>query len=336
MKYVYSILVVLILALAVATLGPSLISAGDHSLALTYPVSQMIAMRGVVALVLGVLAIVILIIAVIRFVMLRRGLFLAILGVGLIAVAGGHYLILNDRGLDTPSALPPDYGVTHVSQGNGDVTVLSYNTLGSETSMSDLEPLVVDNGVDIVVLSETSEESAQQLAESLSGRGLSFTVYSSGADPYNPEIESTSVLVASSLGEYRQGPSLDLTWGSVSLRALGDGPDIIAVHPVAPVQDLQDAWREEITEVYGMCSSMDDAIMAGDFNSTVDHMHGTGASCTSALDGTIGGYGTWPTSFTGLLGSPIDNVFTDLDPTATAIVDVGDSDHRGILVRLAR
>lgn len=335
MKYVYALLAVLILAITALTLNPGLITFGDFNLALTYPVGQMIAMRGIVALVLGVLFIVTFIIALIRFFAFRQGLVMGIVSIGFLVVAAAHYFVLSGRGLDANEALAPDHGVTHVSQGNGDITVLSYNTLGGQTSMSDLEPIITGNGVDIVVLSETSEQNAQILADALASRGLAFTVFSSGADQYRPEIESTTVLVSGSLGEYRQSPTFDLTYGSVNLRSLEGGPDIIGVHPVAPVKNLQDVWRDEITEVYSVCTSMENTIMAGDFNSTIDHMIATGADCTSALDGANAGVGTWPASVPGIFGSPIDNVYTDWNATNSAIVQVGDSDHRGVLVRLS-
>ena len=336
MKYVYGILVALVLILAALTLDPSLISIGGTSLALVYPISQIIAMRGIIAIVLGVLGIMIAMVAIIRALMLRRGIFLGVLSAGLILIAGGHLLVLADRGLSAPTALPPDYGVTHVSQGNGDITVLSYNTLGGQTSMDDLAPVAADNGVDVIVLTETSTQSAEALAGRLSQNGPTFSVYSSGADPNNPEIESTAILVSSALGEYRQGPDLGLSWGSVHLRSTGDGPDIIGVHPVAPVREFQDKWKAEITAIYEQCSGAQNTIMAGDFNSTIDHMHATGAECSSALDGFVGGYGTWPASVPGILGSPIDNVYTDWTTKSATVVQVGGSDHRGVLVRLAR
>lgn len=335
MKYVYATLVVLVLAIGAITLDPSIIPVGDSNLALTYPISQIIAMRGVIAAVLAVLGIIVILIAIARAIMLRRGIILGVLGVGLVAIAGAHIAVLADRGLGS-GALPPDYGVTHVSAGSGEITVLSYNTLGGETTMEDLAPIMVDNGVDAAVLLETSTANAEELAGLLAEQGRTFTVFTSGADPYNPEIESTAVLVSTALGEYRQGPDLGLSWGSVHLRSLGDSPDIIGVHPMAPVRGQDDTWRADIERVYGQCETMSNTIMAGDFNSTIDHMHATGSACSSALDGFVGGYGTWPASVPGLLGSPIDNVFTDWTTRAAAIVDVGGSDHRGVLVRLTR
>ena len=336
MKYVYTILVALILILGALTLDPSMISIGGTSLTLVYPISQMIAMRGIIAIVLGVLGVIIAMIAVIRGLMLRKGIFLGVLGAGLILIAGGHLAILADRGINAPLSLPTDYGVTHVSEGNGDLTVLSYNTLGGQTSMADIVPVVVDNGVDIVVLTETSTGSAESLASTLSEDGRTYSVFSSGADPDNPEIESTSVLVSTALGEYRQGPDLGLTWGTVHLRSTGTGPDIIGVHPVAPVSELEGTWQSEIEAVYAQCSGAENTIMAGDFNSTIDHMHGTGASCSSALEGFVGGYGTWPASVPGLLGSPIDNIYSDWGTRAATVIDVGGSDHRGVLARLSQ
>lgn len=334
MKYLYAILVIAGLALAALTLDPSLVPYGGSNLALTHPISQMIAMRGIVAAVIATLGLIIVLIALARALMLRRGLFLGILGVGFLAVAAGHVAVLADRGLDA-GHMPPDYGVTHVSQGTGEVTVLSYNTLGGATTMEDLLPIIVDRGVDIAVLTETSTENGERLAGMLADQGRPFNVFHSDADPYDAEIKSTVVLVSPALGEYRQGPGLGLTWGSVHVRSLGGGPDIIGVHPIAPVRGLEDTWLEEITSVYQQCDAPN-TIMAGDFNSTIDHMHATGASCPSALDGFVAGYGTWPASVPGIFGSPIDSVYTDWTTTAAAIIDVGGSDHRGVLVRLAR
>jgi len=336
MKYISTALVALILVAGALTLAPSMVSIGGTSLALIHPISQIAAMRGIIAIVLGTLGAIIGMIAIFRALLLRRGIILGALSVGLILIAAGHVYILADRGLAGPAALPPDYGITHVSEGNGDITVLSYNTLGGETSMDDLAAVAADNGVDIIVLTETSTERAESLAAALSTDGRSYSVFSSGADPDRPEIESTAVVVSTALGEYRQGPDLGLSWGSVHLRSTGDGPDILGVHPVAPVRQLEDAWRREITAVYDLCREETNFIMAGDFNSTIDHMHATGGGCTSALDGYVGGYGTWPASVPGLLGSPIDNVYTNWTSRGATIIEVGASDHRGVLVRLAR
>lgn len=337
MKYVRLGIVVIVLALAALSLRPSMIPVGDTNLALTIPFAQVFAMRGLVATGIAILGLVVLVVALVRLSVFRRGAVTAVLGAGLLAVAAVHWFTLAGRGMDVTSALPPDRGLTHVSEGNGAVTVLSYNTLGGATSMGQIATVVADNGVDVIVLTETSTERGEALVAQLADLGLSYTLHDSNADQYRPEIESTVVLTSSALGEYREREPLDLRWGSLRLvSTTGASPDIIAVHPVSPNADTEAEWRDEISTVYAMCDSFNNTIMAGDFNSTVDHMEATGNRCTSALDGTVGGVGTWPANVPAVFGSPIDNVWTDLETEAATIVEVGDSDHRGVLVRLAR
>ena len=337
MKYVRLGVVVVILGLAALTLRPSLIPAGETNLALTIPFAQVFAMRGLVAAAIAIVGVVVLVIALARLAMFRRGAVTAFLSVGLLVVAAVHWVTLTGRGMDVRASLPPDRGITHVSAGNGDVTVLSYNTLGGATTMGQIATVVADNGVDIIVLAESSVERGQALVEQLSSAGLSYTLHHTGADEYGPEIESTLVLTSTALGEYRALEPLDLRWGSLRLvSTTGTAPTIIAVHPVSPGAETEAEWRDEITTVYNLCADLDNTILAGDFNSTVDHMRATGNDCPSALEGTVGGVGTWPTKLPAAFGAPIDNVFSDLEPVAATIVEVGGSDHRGVLVRLSQ
>jgi endonuclease/exonuclease/phosphatase family metal-dependent hydrolase len=88
-------------------------------------------------------------------------------------------------------------------------------------------------------------------------------------------------------------------------------------------------------------------IMAGDFNSTLDHETGLGATPSSAL-GTCrdaarvtnnAGVGTWPTNVPELLGTPIDHVMATSDYRVTGFSVIGSedktgSDHRPIVAQL--
>ena len=87
--------------------------------------------------------------------------------------------------------------------------------------------------------------------------------------------------------------------------------------------------------------------MAGDFNSTLDHLAGfaTGSgntlgNCTdAALQSKNAAVGTWPTSIPALLGSPIDHVMVTDNWRVTGMRVVQDrdaagSDHRPIVVQL--
>lgn len=334
MKYVYGFLGLLVVLAAAVTLAPSWLKIEGTPLALTLPFGQLLAMRWMIIGALIIFGIILVVVAFFRFAALRRGGIALLTAIAVLAVAGAHALIINSRGLDSTRVLPPDQGITHVSEGNGAITVMSYNTLDGATTMPEIAQLVKDNGVDVLVLLETSAADAQALADELAEDRLTFAVHDSGADEWGPSIESTCVLVSTALGEYTNVGGLGLTWGSLHLKpASGSGPEIVAVHPVSPERSRQDLWRQEITKAYSMCER-DNVILAGDFNSTVDHMRATGHDCRSALDGTVGGVGTWPTDSPRLLGAAIDNIFSHDEATAAAVITAGKSDHRAVIARL--
>ncbi|MDO5723884.1 MAG: hypothetical protein Q4P33_05745 [Flaviflexus sp.] len=334
MKYVYGVLGFLVALAAALTLAPTWLKIEGTPLALTLPFGQALAMRWIISLPLIIIGIIIATLALFRFAALRRGGIAALTALAVIAVGVIHAGIIKSRGIDSTTTLPPDEGITHVSEGTGAITVMSYNTLDGATTMEQIRDLVMDNGVDVIVLLETSAADARHLGELLDETHRPFHVFDSGADEYGPSIESTCVLVSTALGEYTNVGDLGLTWGSLHLKpANGNGPDIVAVHPVSPERSREELWRSEITTAYSMCEQ-DHLILAGDFNSTVDHMRATGANCRSALDGTVGGLGTWPADAPRLLGAPIDNIFSDYPSRAAAIVTVGKSDHRAVIARL--
>lgn len=338
MKYVWGVLALIILVISVITLNPEWITLpGGENLALAMPFAQLWAMRGVLAIGFGVLGFIVLVIAIVRAGLLRRGIITGVLAVGLLAVGAGHYFTLNSRGLSDADSLTVDRGITRVNEGDGSIGILSMNTQGGETAMSDLIPYVKDNGIDVIVLVETSHADATELAAALEAEQMGFTVFSSDTPAERPDIESTAVLVSRQMGEYTQREALDLRWGSVRVQsATGQFPTIMAVHPVAPYEDMKVAWQEEITVAYAQCDALENYILAGDFNSTLDHMQAVGGNCTSAL-GDTGGVGTWPTRTAPILGSPIDGIFVDdveWRSTSSAVFQVGDSDHRGVMARI--
>jgi len=98
------------------------------------------------------------------------------------------------------------------------------------------------------------------------------------------------------------------------------------------------------------CGAGDDVILAGDFNSTLDHYSGLGTP-TSTGDGDLGAchdgaraegsaaVGTWPTSLPAQLGAPIDHVMASEGWTFVGFRVIGSedgagSDHRPILAQL--
>ena len=129
-----------------------------------------------------------------------------------------------------------------------------------------------------------------------------------------------------------------------SPRRGGDGPMIVAAHPVAPIADYMKQWRADLEWLADLCAR-ENVIVAGDFNATVDHMS------AYAVDGQLGNchdgalahdaaaVGTWPTFLPPLLGAPIDHVMAtgEWQFTGMRVIESRDdqgSDHRPVLAQL--
>ena len=168
------------------------------------------------------------------------------------------------------------------------------------------------------------------------------------------KARSTTLLISPDLGDYElasasgSGPpgNTNVLPTVVAKPVDGTGPTIIAVHAVAPINWEMSNWRSDLDWLALQCSA-GDVIMAGDFNSTVDHMSGRAASAGAVLGGCAdaalargsGGVGTWPTFLPALLGSPIDHVLATpnwrvLSMTVLESEDSAGSDHRPILATL--
>jgi endonuclease/exonuclease/phosphatase (EEP) superfamily protein YafD len=230
------------------------------------------------------------------------------------------------------------------------LTVLSWNTLGDAPGPEVIAKLALDSGADIVALPETTETTASAVATLMNAGGHPMAVHTTAFDHIS-KAKSTSLLTSVNLGGYH----IDLSRGSTStlpsviaLPDDGTGPTIIAVHSVAPIPNELANWRADLAWLRTICSG-ENVIMAGDFNSTLDHMGGLGAGvgktlgdCTDAASATENAaVGTWPTFLPPLLGAPIDHVMVTANWKATGMrvvetLDSAGSDHRPIVARLQR
>lgn len=329
MKYFWSVVAVLLAAAGAVSLKPSLL--GDH--ALGTPFAQIIALRGVIAVAFIAAALFLGIFSIIRYKLVNRGRIAAALAVAWLAIGVAHGAVIFDRGTNNPGTF------------NGDrdpnaITLLTYNTLGGETRPQELADLVVKEGIDVIALPETSTQRGVELVAILKEHGLDFQQFDTSTSEYEAEFTSTVLLVSTELGEYKQLPGLHQTGSVVAEPLNGKGPQFIAVHPIAPQPGgIMEYWRAQITEVYGLCDGSRDRIILGDFNSTADHQALLNSSCTDAgNEAKVAGLGTWPIGLPALLASPIDRVLTDGGKWVGidgALVQIGSSDHRGLMVRLA-
>lgn len=228
-----------------------------------------------------------------------------------------------------------------------DVIVLSWNTLGDAPGAQAIAELALETEADVVVLPETSAETAEIAAAVMTAAGSPMQALHLSLDEIS-KARTTSLLVSADLGAYELDASAGTTATLPSLVARpadGSGPTIIAAHPVAPVPGEMSAWREGLAWLADRCSGPN-VILAGDLNSTLDHYTGLGVDggdlglCHDAARATgNAAVGTWPTSFPPLLGSPIDHVMATADWEAVGFRVVGSrdgdgSDHRPVLAQL--
>jgi endonuclease/exonuclease/phosphatase (EEP) superfamily protein YafD len=112
--------------------------------------------------------------------------------------------------------------------------------------------------------------------------------------------------------------------------------NLLAVHPAPPIPGELAQWQADIGKVARWCATP--AIIAGDFNATLDHppfQRLLDAGCVDAA--TLSGdalTGTWPSSFPRLLAAPIDHVLLAgprRTVTAFAVHDIAGTDHRALL-----
>lgn len=290
-------------------------------------IAQVVAPRvGVIGIALGLLvlaALAALIRPIRRFALLVMAMLTAF-----ILVSGGIHI---SRGLGSTGLVPED----------GNITILSWNTLGSAPSADVLAELINETGADVVTLPETFGESAEAAAALLDTEFQVFTV----ANPPAYGALNTSLMISAGLGEYELAEGPHQTLPTVVARPSdGDGPTILATHPVAPGRGQMRLWRAELRELADLCDAEPSLIIAGDLNSTLDHWANLGegdfGSCTDAARAAgATATGSWPTSLPAWLGTQIDHVVVSDDwqvvdfHVVTDRDDAG-SDHRPVVATL--
>ncbi|ARC56321.1 hypothetical protein AS850_04425 [Frondihabitans sp. 762G35] len=300
-----------------------------------YVVAQAVAFRGALAAVAVVLTIVFLFAGIVIRPLRRFLAAVAVLLVVFAAVTGG---VVVERGLG---------GTKFRAKDAGDVTVLAWNTKGGAPGAAAIAELAASTHADIVSLPETRKATADQVAALLKKSGITMTVLTLAYDQLSP-ADSTSLLVSSKLGRYGMESGAETTKILPTVVARpedGTGPVIVAVHPVAPVKAYMAEWRSDLSYLAKLCSG-ENMIMAGDFNSTLDHQAGLGSKsdalgkCRDAAKAAgSAGVGTWPTNVPTLVGTPIDHVMATVDWRVSGMrvitsEDGAGSDHRPVVAQL--
>lgn len=295
-------------------------------------VANVISLRGILALGLVVLAVIAGATAVRR----RRWGVSAALAVALAAGSLGHVGVLIARGWSS-------------STSGGDLTVVSWNAYGGGASPDAIARLVRETHADVVSLPETDAFAAAEIVGILRRAGIEMRHDTVAAAPGGETIP-TSILISNRLGTYRRDASIPSTPGlpsGVWRPVDGDGPTLVAAHPMPPLPETMAEWDEGLRWIAARCAGSD-AIVAGDLNATVDHFVGLGSH-----EGVIGGCrdaaseagaaarGTWPVRLPVALAAPIDHVLVGAawHVESFAVLpgfDDAGSDHRPIVATLTR
>ena len=304
----------------------------------TFPIAQIVSFRGLLALAFAVLLVIALLLAIARPL---RGFALAVALIAAVAMVTNVAIVVT-RGTGTET-LP--------AKTDSSIRVLTWNTAGSATSPETVAQIAVAMDADIVTLPETTIDTGEAVA--LAMRDLGHRMWAHYTDYPSTEWDagSTTLLISPELGDYAviesslDGSSNTSTVPSaVAMPTSGDGPIVVAAHAVAPRQSYMQYWRSDLQWLADQCADAN-VIMAGDFNSTIDHMSnlgvdgGTLGRChDGAAETGNGGVGTWSAEIPGLLGAPIDHVMASSHwkPTGSLVLrsmDDSGSDHRPLIVQ---
>lgn len=324
--------------LVVAVAGVCLVAAWPQLFGLERApfVAQVVSLRGLASAIALVLVVALTLIALLSA-SARR--FTASLAVVLLAFVAINAAVLSIRGFGNAG---------FESATDDDVTVLAWNTLGDLPPADVIAELIVDTGAEVVVLPETTQQHGLDIQASLEVLGASYQSLTVAFDDIS-KARSTTMLISSVLGAYSVDTSVETTEVVPTIVAVpvdGTGPELIGVHAVAPIPGYLETWRADVERIASACDSPN-VIMAGDFNSTLDHYTGLGSSVDTNLGDCVdassvtdnGAVGTWPTSLPALLGAPIDRVLATQNwrITGMRVIESHDrygSDHRPVLAQL--
>jgi endonuclease/exonuclease/phosphatase (EEP) superfamily protein YafD len=299
-------------------------------------IAQVVSLRAVCVVVAVSLIVVMTLVALLARPLRRFAAFAALL---LVLFSAVNVAVLAERGFGD---------IAFETASESGITVLSWNTLGDAPGADVIADLAVAEGADVVALPETTERMGAAVAARMERAGSPMTIITKAFDQIS-KARSTTLLVSAELGDYEEVTDRGSTHQLPSVVAVpvdGTGPTILAVHPVAPIPGELSVWSSDLDWLSTVCTG-DNVIMAGDFNSTLDHYthldHAAGAtigdcSDAAALTGNAA-VGTWPTALSPLLGTPIDHILVtdNWRVSGMRVVESEDgagSDHRPIVAQL--
>jgi endonuclease/exonuclease/phosphatase (EEP) superfamily protein YafD len=285
------------------------------------PFAQLVSMRPWILLAVAILGVLLLV----MFFFERRVLpFVA--GMLVVFVAGGSIVL--------PRIVPDP-----VPAGGTPLTVLTFNTFEGDADVEQVAALIEERRPDVVALIEAGVPFSGDLAPLV--EPLGYRLHES-VGPRSEDVGGVTAVVSDRLGEVdaRVGDETT-TFPYVELTGAGLGDlRMVAFHSVAPVPGSVPDWRADLALLGQWCAGPTPAVVAGDFNATLDHSAlraGTAGCGDAAAQRGQGLVPTWgPSARVREIGPQIDHVFaTDGIVAETYEVhDIAGSDHRAVLTTL--
>jgi endonuclease/exonuclease/phosphatase family metal-dependent hydrolase len=197
--------------------------------------------------------------------------------------------------------------------------------------------LIRDERPDLVSLVEASTTFRSKLAPLV--EPLGYHLITAVGEPEG-DLGGVTAVVADHLGDVRSSTYTATPFPRVELEGGGLGKlRFVAFHTLAPRRGDVPQWRSDVGLVSQWCAGPQPAIIAGDFNATLDHSVFRSATAGCGDAAAQRGQGltpTWPTWLPGWVGPQIDHVLAT-DPIMAETFEVREiagSDHRAVLARL--
>ena len=229
----------------------------------------------------------------------------------------------------TAEATPPAGGTT--------LKVLALNVYEGEADPDSLAALIDGQDPDIVSIPEAGGRYKSELEPLL--EPLGYELHSS-ISPRRDDVAGNTIAVADRLGdvETRVGDDVQFPYLEATGGGLGE-LRFVAFHSVAPVPRSVGQWREDLGTLSEWCAGDTPAVVAGDFNASLDHSVFRNAitGCSDAAAQTGNGLsGTWPTWAPEWLGPQIDHVLSTEGIVAESFEThlVPGTDHRAVVTTL--
>lgn len=304
-----------------------------------YPIAQIIAFRGALALAFLALTIFFLLLCFIRAI---RGFAFSLTIIFALAALVNGIIVFQQSSSD--QALP--------DRGDSSIRVMTWNTAGAATDAATIARIAVAMDADVVTLPETTISTGEEVAVLMRELGSPMWAHHTNNEQTPWDASSTTLLISPELGDYAVVTSsvngtenTGIVPSVVAMPVNGQGPTIVASHAVAPRPENMEQWRADLSWLADQCAG-GSVILAGDFNATVEHLRPLGLDGAdlgrcydAAYANNNASFGTWPSSLPPALGTAIDHVLTTSNWTATSAVvlssmDDSGSDHRPLVVQL--